>query len=216
MWKIYKVKANETRIFCWIYFSLQRWCKLRAAHGMSSRELTLPNSKYHSWKARDTSIFTFRMQSGEIKYKPESTVCLHMPVCTYISTVPTSEHFHIPEHRDTVTSTKQHWFKATPLSEWSQQELLFWCPKTVCAARLIQAMLPKHNTRCPYGNVNKNQTYKTLPAITAVIPTQTCYGSNLVPTPLAESALCFHFSTVSLWILTLLTFVSERKRKTGP
>ncbi|RLW05332.1 hypothetical protein DV515_00005303 [Chloebia gouldiae] len=43
------------------------------------------------------------MQSGEIKYKPENTVCLHMPVCTYTSKVPRSEHFHIPEHKDTMT-----------------------------------------------------------------------------------------------------------------
>lgn len=44
------------------------------------------------------------------------------------------------------------------MSEWAQQELPFWGPKTVCAAHVIQAMMQKHNARCPYGNANKKQT----------------------------------------------------------
>lgn len=90
-------------------------------------------------------------------------------------------------------STRQYWFKATPASEWSQQELLFWCPKTVCAAHVIQPMVQKHNTRSPYGNVNKKQTYKTLTALIAVILCKPVMGATWFQLPGLSQHFVFTF-----------------------
>lgn len=60
-------------------------------------------------------------------------------------------------------NTRQYQFKTTQISEQSQQELLAQCPKTVCAAHVIQTMMQKHNARCPYGNVNKKTNLQDPP-----------------------------------------------------
>lgn len=111
------------------------------------------------------------------------TLCLHLPVRSYITTVPRSDHHHIPEQKETVVKTRQCRFKHTQISDQAQQELQLWCPEIVCAAHVIQAVMQKHTTRCPYGNVNKKQTYRTLPTTITFISMQTGFRSNLVPTP---------------------------------
>lgn len=118
-------------------------------------------------------------------------LCLHLPVCSYITTVPRSEHHHISEQRDTVVKTRQCRFKNTEISDQTQQELLSQCPEIFCAAHAIQAMMQKHNTRCQYGNVHKKQTYRTLSTTTTFISMQTCFRSNLVPAPCGSVSTLF-------------------------
>lgn len=59
----------------------------------------------------------------------------------------------------------------------------------------------------------KKQACKTLQIFTAAISSKSVLGVTWLQLPVAELALHFHFSTVSLCILTLLALVSERKKE---